>query len=449
MAITKLSQRLARGELTSVALVQSCLDRIASHDAKLDAFVNVFDGAMAQAEKADKARQGGQVTGPFHGIPIAVKDLFHIQGAPARAGSASYATSLNDPTASAVKRLEKAGFIIIGKTATDEFAFGAWGVNDVCKTPWNPRDMSLQRVAGGSSSGSAVAVSAGLVPVALGSDTGASSRVPAAFCGCVGLKPSYGLIPADGVVPLCPSLDTVGLLASSIDDLQCLLPILADGRPLQGSKPGSCDIQDARIGILPKAMLESCDDEVADAYIEAVESLRSLGASISVFEPATPIDSILTDTVDLVSAEIFAEFGALAEDESAVMQPFVRRRILAGRGVTRQDYVRLLKRRRAAIKTMQNDLVAFDAIVTPTCPKLAIPVADVDLLAPATPFARFVNYFDLAGLSVPCGLTKSGLPIGLQFVVKHSNDWALLNLGARFEALVGALPPAIPGALWA
>lgn len=449
MAIRDLSQKLARGDLSSVALVQSCLDRIDAQDTKLDAFVHLFDDALAQAEAADKARADDQAVGPFHGIPIAVKDLFHVQGAPTRAGSASYATPLNDSTASAVQRLKEVGFIVVGKTATDEFAFGAWGVNEVSKTPWNPRDMSLHRVAGGSSSGSAVAVSAGLVPVALGSDTGASSRVPAAFCGCVGFKPSHGLIPTDGVVPLCPSLDTVGLLASSVDDLQCFLPVLASTLPLPEPARAHAGIQGARIGILPTTMLENCDEEVANAYTEAVETLRSQGAAISVFDPAVLIDSILTDTVELMSAEIFAEFGALAADERAVMQPFVRQRILAGRSVSRQDYAHLLERRRMAIKTMQKDLDAFDAIVTPTCPRPAMPVADVDLLAPATPFARFVNYFDLAGLSVPCGLTKSGLPIGLQFVAKHSDDWALLSLGAHFVALVGALPPAIPGALWA
>ncbi len=214
-----MSEKLARGEISSAKITDACLARIAEHDGKLGAFACVFENeARAAAEAADKLRAGGDEIGPLHGIPVAVKDLFHVHGHATQAGSRCYSVPPDARTATAVSLLTDAGMIVLGKTHTDEFAYGAWGVNNLLGSPWNPYDLETHRVAGGSSSGSAVAVSAGLVPLALGSDTGGSARVPAAFCGCVGVKPSFGLVERKGMVPLSPSLDVVGFFANSIGD---------------------------------------------------------------------------------------------------------------------------------------------------------------------------------------------------------------------------------------
>src|SRR5687768_15534537 len=231
-SLTELSRMLAAGETSSTAIVSECLGAIDTLDAKLHAFVDVYrDDAMRLAQAADLERNAGFVRCPLHGLPIAVKDLFHIEGRVTTAGSKGWRGRVAQETALSVKRLLDAGMIPLGKTHLVEFAYGTWGMNRPMGTPWNPRDMHVHRVAGGSSSGSAVAVAAGMAPAALGTDTGGSVRIPAALCGLVGLKPTYGRIPLDGVVPLSSSLDSVGPIARSVVDGERMVRAMA-GEPL-------------------------------------------------------------------------------------------------------------------------------------------------------------------------------------------------------------------------
>lgn len=459
MSLSNTAKKLARGEVSSEEITDDCLAKIAGLDGKLGAFVSVFEReARNAARAADALRSMGSELGPLHGIPVAVKDLFHVRGHETRAGTRSHSIPPNLASAAAVRKLTDAGMIVIGKTHTDEFAYGAWGVNRLCSSPWNPYDLETHRVAGGSSSGSAVAVSAGLVPFALGSDTGGSARVPASFCGCVGVKPSFGLIDRKGMVPLSPSLDVVGFFANSIGDAALLLDVLVD-TDTAGAKPDTRvsgehrsrkvqNLEGVCIGFLPTQFLQNVNNDILRLYEKSLDALKASGATMVEFRPPRPFSAYLTDTVNLVSAEIYATFGQLAEKLDSEMQPFIRERILDGKAVSTSQYSVLLNRRNEAIAEMRHAMDAIDALVTPTCADVAIPVAEVDLTAPATPYARFVNYLDLAGLSLPCGLTRAGLPAGLQVVVKRFEDRRMLEVGACIENALGKLQPSALGNKW-
>src|SRR5206468_7425259 len=204
------------------------LARIAAIDGRLHAYIDVYDDeARALAKAADLERDAGVVRGPLHGLPIALKDLLHFAPHPTTAGSKSWLGRKSDLTATVVARLLAAGMIPLGKTHMVEFAFGGWGRNEPMGAPWNPWDLATHRVAGGSSSGSAVAVAAGLVPAAIGSDTGGSVRIPAALCGITGLKTTFGLISLYGAVPLSTTLDSIGPLAHTVDDVALLTAAMA------------------------------------------------------------------------------------------------------------------------------------------------------------------------------------------------------------------------------
>lgn len=450
MDLAEISRLLADNAVSSTELVEFYLDRISRLDSKLHAFAQVFDSAARRAaEAADLERLAGRATGPLHGIPIAVKDVFHCSGSPTRAGSHAYAISPTEKSATAVRHLESAGMIVLGKTHTNEFAYGAWGVNTVAGTPWNPWDLETHRAPGGSSSGSAVAVAAGLVPAALGSDTGGSCRVPAAFCGCFGLKPSYGLIGRSGMVPLSPTFDVPGLLTRSTEDTAMLMDVLIGPDPgdpaTQHTRTNvsfhevEAGINGFRIGRLSGRDLEGVDREVLGLYERALEDLESLGAIVADFRMPHPFEYYLNNTVRIINAEIGANFGHLAEIAGSEIQPFVKERMSDGMKVSAEEYAGLLENRTAAQAEMSAAMGGIDAVATPTCPGPAIPVADVDVNVAATPYARLVNYLNMAGLSVPYGHTNSGLPAAVQIMVQRFEDPSLLRLGRALETANGRL----------
>jgi len=227
-SLTELSRRLDAGETTSQDIVAGCLARIDALDGRLHAFIDVYrDDALAMARAADQERKGGKPRGPLHGLPIALKDLVHFEGKQTTAGSKSWLGRISDHTATALTKLLAAGMIPLGKTHMVEFAFGGWGRNQPMGAPRNPWDMATHRVAGGSSSGSAVAVAAGLAPAAIGSDTGGSIRIPASLCGLTGLKSTYGLISLHGAVPLSTTLDSLGPLTHTVEDAAMLTAAMA------------------------------------------------------------------------------------------------------------------------------------------------------------------------------------------------------------------------------
>lgn len=437
LPLTELARRLDAGETTSTAIVQACLANLDAQDAKLHAFVDVYrDDAMRLAVAADLERQANFVRGPLHGLPIAVKDLFHIRGRQTTAGSKSWHGRLSTETALAVRRLLDAGMIPLGKTHTVEFAYGTWGTNRPMGTPWNPWDLRVHRVPGGSSSGSAVAVAAGIAPAALGTDTGGSVRIPAALCGLVGLKPTYGRIPLDGVVPLAKSLDSIGPLARTVDDAMLLVAAMA-GEPIATAEAVP---QRARITALARDQFPRfTEPDIVAAYERTLALLRD--ADLHVAEERIPFDfaELGADNGRIIGIEGYAVHRALVDDERADVDPGVRARMLLARNATEADYAAMLARRRAAITEFAAWMRGRDALLTPMLPITARAVADVDETTyPLATWSRAVNYLGGCAIAIPVGVSATGLPIGMQLVGSEGRDDTIAGLGKVLEAAAGA-----------
>src|SRR5450432_1678960 len=357
-----LSRRLAAAETSSREIVEACLARTAALDGKLHAYVEVYrDEAIAGAEAADLQRRAGLARGPLHGLPIALKDLLHIEGRATTAGSKSWRGRIATETATAVERLLAAGMIPLGKTHMVEFAFGGWGRNEPMGAPWNPWDTSTQRVAGGSSSGSAVAVAAGLAPAAIGSDTGGSIRIPSALCGLTGLKPTYGLVSLAGVFPLAMTLDSVGPLARTAVDVALLTAAMAGPDPrdpatlsapkvdFAAALAAAPDISCKRITALAVEQFPwPAMPDVLRARNEAIAVLRSLGAIVE--EARVPIDfeDVMVKSGQIIAAEAYARHGGYIEDAALPFDPWVRKRMLTGKSISAADHADLLAAHRRA-----------------------------------------------------------------------------------------------------
>lgn len=446
--LTELSAMLSRGETTSRAIVEACLARIATEDGKLHAFVDVYrDDARKLAEAADLERRARVVRGPLHGLPIALKDLFEIAGRQTTAGSRSWQGRISDHTATCVTKLLDAGVIPLGKTHLVEFAFGGWGRNEAMGAPWNPWDMTTHRVAGGSSSGSAVAVAAGLAPAALGSDTGGSVRIPAALCGVTGLKTTYGLVSLYGAVPLSTLLDTVGPLAHTVDDCALLTHAMAGadrndpgtrGAPaldLAAAVSAPINVRGMRIAILASEQFPSyIDPEVVAARDGAVAVLRAQGADLVELRAPIDFEDVATRLGKLLAAEAYALRREPAENSNVRMDSWVRKRVLGGKAITAADYVvevHAMRRAQAAFAAWMRD---WDALLTPTLPITATALDEVDeAMAPLAAFTRAVNYLGGCGLSLPAGLSKSRLPMGVQLIGAPFAEVSLVKIGRAFQ----------------
>ena len=446
-SIEEMSCALSSGQITSLDLVDLYFSRIERIDPKLHAYAQVLEqGARQAARAADERRALGRRLGPLHGIPAAVKDIFDIAGHTTGAGSKALGGKVAEVSATAVRQLEDAGMVVLGKTHMVEFAFGGWGTNLQLGTPRNPWDPEVHRVPGGSSSGSAVAVAAGLAPAALGTDTGGSVRTPACWCGVVGMKTSQGLIGRDGVVPLCPTHDTVGVLTRTVRDAALLLETLADVDPETYKAPQisplaeiEAGIEGLRLGVLSDADLAGVESEVGDLFNAAVKDMEVLGARLEKVRLPVSIQDCVRDGGEIMSAESYAHLGKYVESPDSLVDPIIRERILRGRDISASNYVRLLEARRLAQAELAFALQGLDAFLAPTCPTTAIPVAEVDEYAAPNVLGRFVNYLDLASLSVPIGFVRSGLPAGMQIVARRFDDALVLRIGRAFERMHGIL----------
>ena len=448
-SLSELAQGLRAGEFTSLELTRYFLNRIDKADRKLNAYAEVYrDEALAAAEAADRIRGSGWPVGHLHGLPIAVKDLCDIEGKLGAVGSKAWATRRGTTTATVVERLRAAGMIILGKTQMVEFAFGGYGTNPLCGTPWNPWDLTTHRIPGGSSSGSGVAVAAGLAPAAIGSDTGGSVRIPAAFNGIVGLKTTFGRISLHGCFPLSTTLDTIGPMTRTVADAGVLLATLAghdvrDPNTYQApafSPPHleAPSVQGLRVVVLPESQLPgSVDPAVQRAYDEAARVLRALGVSVQ--ERAFPFsfEELTVRNGELISAEAYAIHRAYIEDESVAIGPAVRARIVGGKKVSAADYIATREHQRQAIARFMDWMEDIDALLTPAVATPAIPVSEVDeKLTPAT-FTRAGNYVGACGLALPAGFSPQALPVAVQLLGKPFAEGTLLRLGAAFERETG------------
>jgi aspartyl-tRNA(Asn)/glutamyl-tRNA(Gln) amidotransferase subunit A len=447
-SVAELARAFGTRALSPVDAVEALLARIHRRNAALHAYIAVYeDDARLAAEAADKAIRSGHRVGPLHGVPIALKDLVDLEGRVTTGGSKVWLERVSPTTATLAERLIAAGMIVLGKTHTVEFAMGSWGTNTHMGTPRNPWDLAVHRTPGGSSSGSGVAVAAGLAPVAIGTDTGGSVRIPAAWCGIVGLKVTAGRISTYGVLPLSSTLDTPGPLARSVEDAALIYRALSgpDPRdpqtlawtptdPLPALRRGVAGL---RLAVLPEVERVGVDKEVLAAYDAAIDALAKLGARIVRVELPQRLGDYAAATGRIIGAEGYRFVGHLVDDASLPTDPHVRPRIQLGRTITARDYLLTLAAREEHKRTFAAALADVDALLTPTAQTVAIPIEQADQSGTAAHFTRPGNYLGLCGLAVPNGFTAGGLPTSLQVLCQAGEEATALRIGWAYEQAAG------------
>jgi aspartyl-tRNA(Asn)/glutamyl-tRNA(Gln) amidotransferase subunit A len=436
---------IAAKRLSPVDLVEDYLARIDRLEPKLHAFVTVnAANARLAAEAADKAIRSGHAVGPLHGIPIAIKDLVEIEGEVAMGGSAAYRNRIAPHTATLHRKLMAAGMINLGKTHTVEFAYGGWGTNQHLGTPWNPWDATEHRAPGGSSSGSGVAVGARLAPWAIGTDTGGSVRIPAAWNGITGLKTTIGRISTFGVLPLSHTLDTPGPITRDIEDAALLLTVLqgADGRdphtagtrdidPMPGLRRG---VKGLRLGRLPQSERAFVETDILAAYDRSVDALATLGAEIVDLTLPEPLGALGGLVGKIISAEIHAVIGALADDNAQPLDQDVRPRVRAGAAISSSEYLTALAERERMKIAFAAAIEGVDAILTPTMVTAAPLVSSIDQNKTPAVFTRWVTFYDLCAAAVPNGFTAGGLPSSLQIICRGYQEALALRIGWAYQS---------------
>jgi aspartyl-tRNA(Asn)/glutamyl-tRNA(Gln) amidotransferase subunit A len=326
-----------------------------------------------------------------------------------------------------------------------ELAYGGWGTNRAVGAPWNPWDATVHRAPGGSSSGSAVAVAAGLVDAALGSDTGGSVRIPSGVCGVVGLKPGRGLVSLRGVHPLSPALDTVGTLARDVATAARMLAVIsgpdgaaAERPPFDADAALQRDVGGAKLAAIPLEHLGQVHPEVGRLYLAALDRLRQSGVTVQMVRPPKLMDESFTTNGLLMSGEGWRVWRNRIEQHRDVMDPWIVRRFEAGREISDARLEEVHAQRARDQAEFYAWMAAFDGLATPTCPIPAPPMAEVDeTTSPLSRLTRAANYLDLPGISVPSGLTSEGLPAGLQIVGRPRDESMVVALGAAFERVSG------------
>jgi len=435
LSVGELALRCARGQLSSQTLVRNSLDAIEAQNGKLHAFVEVFaEAAMRRAEELDRHAAKAGAVGPLHGVPIAVKDLADLEGRAPGFGSKCYAAQVPARTAPAIQRLIDAGAVIVGMTHMVEFALGGWGTNYAMGTPWNPVDPHVHRAPGGSSSGSAVAVAAGLVPATIGSDTGGSIRIPASLCGIVGFKPTFGRIPLDGIAALGPTFDTLGPITRNVADARLLYCVMA-GLSVVESPPRRL----LRVGTPEPAQLEPCDPDILANYRRSLDRVRAMGHTLVPMAFPEALTEYQALCGSIVAYEAYRQHRAVVEDPATPIDPHVRQRVLSGRDIDAKQYDALQVRRRTSVAEFKAAFAQFDAITLPGTPLPAIPVADIDeTTIPMSRYTRAANLLELCAISLPNGSTTAGLPTGFQPLMIGEGDMALLDFAEHIAATVAA-----------
>lgn len=438
--LDELARQLRSGALSSRTLIDAALDRIADPAGEgARAFITVdASAARAQADAVDRARAAGQDVPAFAGIPIALKDLFDVAGEVTSAGSRllrDQPPAVRD--APAVARLRAAGFIFVGRNNMTEFAYSGLGLNPHYGTPLSPFDRATRRIPGGSTSGGAVAVADGMAAASIGTDTGGSCRIPAAYCGIVGFKPTAHRVPRDGVVPLSHSLDSIGPLANSVACCATLDAILrgVTPRPL-----ATASIGDIRLLLPTTLVLDDMDEHVARTFERALDNLARAGAKIE----RRPLPELLNvkDAYargGIPAAEAYAWHRPLLEHYRDRYDPRVANRILKGRDLTDQDLRELYEARIALIAAVERSTSDVDAIVLPTTPIIPPPLAAFDQDADYVRLNALVlrnpclaNFLDRCSISLPVH-QRGEAPVGLMLFGQRDGDERLLSLARAID----------------
>ena len=451
-SIADLARMIATKELSPVEVVRAHLDRIAAVDATLRAFITVTaDDALDAARAAEQALVRGDATGPLHGVPVGLKDLCDTAGVRTTGGSRILADNVPTVDAAVVARLKAAGAIVVGKLNMHEFAYGPQGLNAHYGTPVNPWDRATHRLPGGSSSGSGVALAAGLCAGATGSDTGGSIRMPASLCGVTGLKPTYGRVSRAGVLPLSWTMDHVGPMARSAADCALMLGAMAGYDPADASTSVlpvpdyraalTGEVKGLRVGLLRRSFLDVAVPDVAAAVEQAARVLESLGARVDevVLER---IPHVAGASYAIVAAEALAYHATWLRTRAADYQADVRDRLRLGVLVSGDDYVRAQRVRALVRDEVDEALRHRDVLLAPATPIVAtrIDEAEVDIrgerMDVRSALIRLTRPFNLSGhpaCALPCGFTAGGLPIGLQIVGRPFDEATVLRAADTYQ----------------
>jgi len=441
--LASLAADLRTGTTTSRALVEECLEHISdAHGEGSRVFTKVYaDAARAEAARQDAARRSGTEASPLAGIPLSVKDLFDVAGDVTAAGSKllrDKAPARSD--ALIVARLRTAGLVIMGRTNMTEFAYSGLGLNPHYGTPANPFDRQHGRIPGGSSSGAAVSVTDGMACGAVGTDTGGSCRIPAAFCGIVGFKPTAYRVPLGGAFPLSATLDSIGPLAPTTECCAALDAVLAGEaqRPL-----GTLPLAGLRFAVPRSYVVNDLDTHVSADFARACAQLARAGAEL--------VDVALRELEELphinrkggfAAAEAYALHREHLEARGDEYDPRVSKRILRGREQNEADYQELKQARADFIRRVDQQLAGFDAVLMPTTPIIAPPFAElvsddayarVNLLVLRNP--SVANFLDRCAISIPCHRAGAA-PVGLMLMGAHGADRRLLAIAAAAEVHV-------------
>ncbi|VVP94529.1 amidase [Pseudomonas fluorescens] len=431
-SVITLAERLRAGSLTSVELTQAALDSIERLNPILNAFVQVdAPVALAQARKADDLFAQGLDLGPLHGIPVAVKDNIDTFDYVTTYGSAHFAGFKPSRDALCVQRLREAGAVIVGKTLTHEFAYGPTGDRSLQGAARNPWDASC--ITGGSSAGSAAAVASGMVPLALGTDTGGSIRIPAALCAVVGFKPSFASVPLQGVFPLSSSLDHVGPIANHVEDARLLFEVVA-GRvcaPAANPRP-------LRVGWITSGSFGPVDAELDRQVYQAAQQL--FGEALQDTAELEPLAAAMKDTLLVLQrAEAFDVHAERMQDAPHTFEQEVRERLELSREVRGWQYIRAQASQARLKAAMARLFEHYDFLVSPSVPITATAIdarevrvgeQDIDVRAALLSHTSAWNLTGLPAISLPVGQVKS-MPVGLQVIGAAGEDDRLLRVMAQ------------------
>jgi aspartyl-tRNA(Asn)/glutamyl-tRNA(Gln) amidotransferase subunit A len=443
LSIVELSSLLASGGISSLDVTEQCLERISEDNGRLNAFITILaDQARADARQADAEIAAGRRRGPLHGVPISLKDLIDLAGVPTTAASRVLERHVAASDSTVAARLREAGAVFLGKCNLHEFAFGTTSEDSAFGPVRNPWDST--RWAGGSSGGSAAAVVTGMGFASIGTDTGGSVRIPAAICGCVGLKPTSGELPCDGIIPLSPTLDHVGPLARSVADAWLLFHVMA-GNPRPPALPADrAPAGSLGLGLLRPHFMDLLDSAVEERFGLELERLQRAGIAVS--ERAVRHASDTAPVyLHLQLPEASAYHAGMLEAHPDLYTAPVRQRLEMGRYVLAEDYVRA----RLGAEVLRSDVDAalegVDALVLPTVPITAQPIGSTTLGLRGRTYLvralmlRLTQLFDITGhpaISLPCGRSGDELPVGLQLVGRRGRTAQLLAVAATIEELV-------------
>jgi aspartyl-tRNA(Asn)/glutamyl-tRNA(Gln) amidotransferase subunit A len=452
-SLTDLARAYLERRLSPIEAVGTLLGRIEAADGELNAFITVTgERALEEAAQAEAEILAGRYRGPLHGVPVGLKDLIYTEGVRTTMGSAFFKDYVPDHSATVVLRLDEAGAIIVGKTNTHEFAYGPTGDRSYFGPTRNPHD--IRRIPGGSSAGSGAAVAANLLYGSLGSDTGGSIRIPAALCGVVGMKPTFGRVSKDGVFPLSWTLDHVGPLTRTVEDNALLLnslagydpkdPYSADREPEDFARDLRRGVRGAVIGIPSDFYFEHVDDEVGERVREAIEVFRYLGAEVREVGIPHLWETLKAQRLTL-AADAYAVHEERLKSEPERFDAEVREPLEDGERLRAYRYANARQRKLRAKDEFERALEGVDALLTPTLPIAATPIdaREVDIggygesvRSAVTRLTGPTNLTGFPSLSIPCGSTASGLPVGVQLIGRPFDEATVYRFGHAYETAV-------------